>query len=362
MRVAFIGTRGVPATYSGFETCVEQLGWRMAARGHDVTVYCRTGHFQEHPAEYRGMRLRYLPALGQKHLETLSHTALSALRLPAGAAVVCMGVGNAPVVAALERVGRRTVFNVDGADWQREKWGRFARWYLRTTERLAARGRSVVVADAAAVQDYYRRTFGRDSELVAYGADPPADRGTATLSEFGLQPDAYALFVGRLVPENGPHDFLEGVAQARCGVTPVVVGDAPYAGEYKARLRREAPQGSVFTGYQFGRAYQQLTSHARLFVLAASVGGTHPVLLEQMAAGNCILARDTASNREVLGGAGLLWTTTAELADCVQRVERDPELRSRMGSAAAARAAANYSWDRITDRYLELCERVRPDR
>src|SRR5713101_677932 len=145
MRVAFIGTRGVPATYSGFETCVEQVGRRMVTRGHEVTVFCRSGHYREHPADYLGMRLVYLPAVPQKHLETLTHTALSALRLNKKSAIVCLGVGNSPVVRALELTGRRTVFNVDGADWQRAKWGRFAKWYLRTCERLAARGKSVVV-------------------------------------------------------------------------------------------------------------------------------------------------------------------------------------------------------------------------
>src|ERR1700694_4844117 len=122
MRVAFIGTRGVPASYSGFETCVEQVGRRMVERGHDVTVFCRSAHYQDRLREHLGMRLEYLPAIPQKHLETLSHTALSAFNLPKDTAVVCMGVGNAPVVRALELMGRSTVFNVDGADWQREKW------------------------------------------------------------------------------------------------------------------------------------------------------------------------------------------------------------------------------------------------
>ena len=113
MHVAFIGTRGVPASYSGFETCVEQVGRRMVELGHEVTVFCRSSHYPEQRSEYLGMQLRYLPAVKQKHLETLSNTALSALRLPRTTAIVCMGVGNAPVVRWLELRGRRSVFNVD---------------------------------------------------------------------------------------------------------------------------------------------------------------------------------------------------------------------------------------------------------
>jgi glycosyltransferase involved in cell wall biosynthesis len=355
VRISFIGTRGVPASYSGFETCVEQVGARMAALGHEVTVHCRRGHYRERPAAYRGMRLRYLPAIRQKHLDTLSHTLASALTLERDSAVVCMGVGNAPLVRALELRGRRAVFNVDGADWQRDKWGRFASRYLETSERLAAGGRSILVADAPAVQRYYRARYGRDTELVAYGADPPADRGTAVPARFGLEPGAYLLFVGRLVPENAAHDFLEGVRRSGVPATPVVVGDAPYARDYIARLRAGAPPGTVFTGYQFGPAYQQLTAHAGVFVLAATVGGTHPVLVEQMAAGRCVLARDTESNREVLGDAGLLWTTPGELAGQLRQVCAEPALRRRLGQAAGARAAACYGWAQVTERYLALC-------
>jgi glycosyltransferase involved in cell wall biosynthesis len=351
----FIGTRGVPASYSGFETCVEQVGKRMVQRGHHVTVFCRSGHFQKHQPTYLGMRLRYLPAVRQKHLETLTHTALSVLRLPSDAAIVCMGVGNAPIVRALELAGHRTVFNVDGADWQREKWGAFARWYLRTCEGMAARSSSVVIADAEAVGRYYKDVYGRATELVRYGAEPPADRGTETLDRWKLKPGDYLLFVGRLVPENGVHDYLEGARLSGIHATPVVVGDATYAEEYKAALHRQAPPGTVFTGYQFGSAYQQLSSHAGVFVLAASVGGTHPVLVEQMAAGNAILARDTGSNREVLGDAGLYWETPEQLAGVLQATWPDLARRRALGEAARARAVERYSWDQVTDRYLELC-------
>jgi len=358
VQVAFLGTRGVPASYSGFETCVEQVGRRMVERGHEVTVYCRASHYRDRPSEYLGMRLRYLPAIREKHLETLSHTALSAMRLSREAAIVCMGVGNAPVVRYLEMWGRRCVFNVDGADWQREKWGRFARWYLRSAESLAAGGRSIVVADAKAVQAYYRREHGRESELVAYGADPPADQGIATLEKFGLQPRGYLLWVGRMVPENAPQDFLEGVRLAGLEVPAVVVGDATYADDYKRSLRAGAPAGAVFTGYQFGSAYQQLTAHDGIYVLAATVGGTHPVLVEQMAAGNAIFARETESNREVLGDAGLYWTTPAELATLIKEVWPDAGRRRELGDCARQRALELYSWEDVTSRYLELCART----
>jgi glycosyltransferase involved in cell wall biosynthesis len=229
----------------------------MVERGHDVVVYCRSSHCSSRLDSYRGMRLRYLPTIRHKHLETLTHTAFSALGLDRSSAVVCMGVGSAPVVRAVELRGKRCVFNVDGADWQREKWGRFAKWYLRRCERMAANSHSVLVADAEVLQQYYRQQYHRDTELVAYGAEAPADHGTGVLDHFGLRPDWYALFVGRLVPENGAHDFLAGEARG----PDLVVGDAPFERQYIERLRAAAPPRTLFTGYQFGPSYQQLTAH-----------------------------------------------------------------------------------------------------
>lgn len=356
MRVAFIGTRGVPATYSGFETAVENIGRRMVDLGHEVEVYCRSGHYAARPEGYLGMRLTHLPALRQKHLETLSHTLLSSASLPRDSAVICMGVGNAPIVRLLEARGRPTVFNVDGADWQRKKWGRFASWYLERCEKMAAASTSTLVSDAESVRRYYQNRYRRGTELVAYGADPPLDTGTETLATFGLESGRYALFVGRLVPENAPDQFLAAVRAARLGIPSVVVGDSPYADEYIRGLKVDPPPGTVFTGYQFGAAYQQLSHHAGVFVLAASVGGTHPVLVEQMAAGNCVLARDTESNREVLGDAGLLWNTTGELAEQLRLVFDTTDLRGALGKAARLRAQDRYDWDAVTTRYLDLCE------
>jgi glycosyltransferase involved in cell wall biosynthesis len=221
---------------------------------------------------------------------------------------------------------------------------------------MAAGGKSVVIADAKAVQDYYERAYGRQTELVPYGADPPSDRGTEALEKFGLKPGGYLLFVGRLVPKNGPDQVLEGVRLSGLDVPAVVVGDASYQDEFKRAPRVQAPPNAVFTGYQFGPAYQQLTAHAGMYVLAAGVGGTHPVLVEQMAAGNAILARETASNREVLGDAGLFWSTPGELATLVREIWPDADRRKRLGDCAHQRAHENYNWVEVTARYLELCD------
>jgi glycosyltransferase involved in cell wall biosynthesis len=361
MRLAVLGIRGIPGRYSGFETCAEQVSRRLVARGHQVTGFCRSMHYRDRPAQFEGVDLRYLSALAGKHSETISHSALSALFLRGHDAVLCFGVGNAPVVRGLEALGWNVVFNVDGADWARPKWGSRAAAYLRACEVMASRARGVVVADARTVQERYQRDFGRHTEFVPYGADPPADTGTDVLDELNLAPGRYLLFVGRLEPDNAPADFIEGHALAGLEIPAVIAGDATYGRDFVGGLRARASDQVVFAGFRFGRDYQQLTAHAGIFVHAAAVGGTHPVLLEQMAAGNCILARGTPSNREVLGDTAVYWDTPSELAAEIRDLWADPRRRESLGGAARVRQRGQYDWDIVADQYLTLAEDLRKD-
>jgi glycosyltransferase involved in cell wall biosynthesis len=176
-----------------------------------------------------------------------------------------------------------------------------------------------------------------------------------------LQHRRYILMVGRLVPENGVHVLLDAYAQLQTEMPLVVVGDAPYEDEYVAGLRRRAGRNVIFTGYLFGEGYRQLLNHAYLFVLASGVGGTHPVLTEAMAAGNCIVVNDHAPNLEVLDDAGLSYDGRAgavALARVMRRVLDDDALAAELRERAQARARASYSWESVTDAYEALCRDV----
>src|SRR5438105_3697783 len=150
MRIGFVGTRGVPATYSGFETFVEHTGARLAARGHEVTVYCRNHHSSIHQSNYRGMRLVYLGGIATKHLDTISHTAVACLHAATQhyeIVVMCIS-GNSPLTLIPRLTGSRVVLNVDGSDWRRRKWGTMAQRYIRASERLATRLPHATVTDS----------------------------------------------------------------------------------------------------------------------------------------------------------------------------------------------------------------------
>ncbi len=354
-----LGTRGVPASYSGFETCVEALGSRLVARGHDVTVYCRVPHIAYPETRYRGMRLIKLPTIRAKHLDTIVHTLLSSLDALVRRYDVALyfNVGNSPLTWIPRLAGQRVVINVDGLDWKRRKWGRFARWYIRACERWAARLSHRVVTDSRRVERYYREHHGVGSTYIAYGAEPTAVHPGPHVGRYGLAPRRYVLFVGRLVPENCAHHLVEAFEGLSTDLRCVIVGDAPYSADYIRRLRATADPRVVFTGYLFGEAYRELLSNAYCFVETSEVGGTHPAILEAMAAECCAVVNDTPENLETIGDAGFSYPGAlggAGLRPVLERLLKDPALVAMKARCGLERVRAGYSWDAVTDAYEQL--------
>lgn len=358
MRLAILGTRGVPAAYGGFETFAEELGARLVQRGHDVTVYGRSHVVPAGLREHRGMRLRVLPTVRHKYLDTVAHTALSvtdAIPRRFDVALVC-NVANAPFAVLPRLTGAKVALNVDGLEWQRGKWGPLGRAYYRFCSWLAPKLPIVLVSDARVIADYYRERYGHETAYIPYGTDGARQPAGRTLAVLGLEPERYLLYVSRLEPENNAHVVIEGYARSGLDVPLVVVGDAPYASGYKERLHAMAPPGVRFTGYVFGAGYAELQSNALIYIQATEVGGTHPALVEAMGRGVCIVANDVPEHREVLGAAGLYYARNdpEDLALHLRRLRSDAAERARLGSAAGERARGLYSWEHVTDEYERL--------
>ena len=365
MNIAMLGTRGVPASYSGFETCVEELGSRLVQRGHQVTVYCRSHHIDYDQPVYKGMRLVKLPTIANKYLDTIVHSFFSSLHaLTQGYDVSLYFIAGNSLVSWIPRLaGQRTLLNVDGLDWKREKWPPLAKRYIQFAERMSTVLPDAIITDSRVVQRYYETVYRAPSTYIAYGAELPRRAPGKTLARFGLEPRRYVLFVGRLVPENCAHHLVEAWRQVDSDMACVIVGDAPYAEDYKAELRRLAGDDPrvIFTGYVFGEGYQELSTHAYAFVETSGVGGTHPALVEAMAFGNCVVTHDTPENLETLGDAGLWYngrTGAASLAPVLQTLVSTPLLVEAYRTRAAERAAAEYSWEAVTDAYEALFRQV----
>lgn len=361
LKIALLGTRGIPASYSGFETCVEQLGQRLVERSYDVTVYCRAHHITYTDPTYKGMKLVKLPTIANKYLDTLVHSLLSTLHaIPRRYDIALYFIaGNSPVTWILRLFGVKTLINVDGLDWKREKWPAAAKRYIQFAEYLATVLPTAYLTDSQVVQSYYQETYGSTPPYIPYGSDvellPPGE----TLAQFGLQPGRYVLFVGRLVPENCAHHLVEAFRGLDTDYRCVIVGDAAYAEAYKTSLRAVAEDDPriVFTGYVFGNGYHELGSNAAIFVETSGVGGTHPALVEAMAHGSCVVVHDTLENLETIGEAGFAYTGR-EGADALRSVLagllEQPQRIDAYAAKARRRANTVYTWERVTDAYERL--------
>jgi glycosyltransferase involved in cell wall biosynthesis len=359
MKIAFLGSRGIPACYSGFETFYENLAIRLAKRGHKVTVYNRKQYINYSLKTFNGVRLIAFPTIRNKHLDTLFHTFISiihAIFQKYDIAYFCI-VGNSPLTLLTRLMGVKTILNVDGEDWKREKWKGLEKKYLKLCERFATIFPHVVISDSQVIRERYLREYYTKTVFIPYGANIIKSADISYLKKYALEKDKYILFVGRLVPENNAHFLIQAFQDLRTEYKLVIIGDAPYSEDYKDKLRKISGKNVIFTGYIFGEGYHSLSSHCYLFVLPSAVDGTRPVLLDQMGFGNCVLVNSTPANLEVIGDAGVLFAgnegingLTSKLVQLLGNQAEVIEYREK----AVQRVRKIYSWDAVTAKYEGL--------
>jgi len=363
-RVLILGSRGIPANYSGYETMIEALAPRLAERGWPVTVYCRSHYVDRRLRSHRGVDLVVLPTLRTKYADTPVHTLLSCLHATlfgrgARAALVVNGA-NAIFLPLLwpRRVG--TALHVDGIEKRRAKWGWPGRLVYALSERLACLLPGATVSDAEIIADHYRDRYGRETTMIRYGVEPRPIVSHPILDELGLESRRYFLYVSRFEPENNPHRVVAAYARVGGDLPLVMVGDAPYASDFIAEMKQTADPRVVFPGAVYGNRYRGLLSSALATVHATEVGGTHPALVEAMGYGNCVLVNDEPANRETAADAAIYFDIQdrTSLTAAFEQAAGDPVRTRLLGERAATRAASEYDWDRVTDQYEELFRRL----
>jgi glycosyltransferase involved in cell wall biosynthesis len=358
LKIAILGTRGVPANYGGFETFAEECAARLVARGHQVTVYGRSHYVPKSLGSYRGINLVVLPSLRFKYLDTIVHTflcVLHALGRRFDAILICNAANS--IYAWLPRLfGTPVAVNVDGIERLRLKWNALGRAYYHLCEYLSTVLPNVIVTDARVIERYYRESYRADSVYIPYGAITDKPEGKAKLDELGLRSREYFLYVSRLEPENNAHLVVRAFEKVDTTLRLVVVGDAPYAKDYITSVKSTRDNRILFPGAIYGQGYRELMGNTFCYIHATEVGGTHPALLEAMGQGNLIIVNGTPENAEVLGDCGLIYRKNdpGDLARLLQDVAGCPEKFESLRRAALERARTEYSWESIVTRYEQL--------
>ena len=364
MRIQIFGARAIPASWGGFDKTATELAVRLAAAGHDVLVYVMPKYaLPSRPATYRGVRLRYVPTVYGKYLETPVHEVVSAFLglWPRADINYVLGCRTSLAYLPYRLLGKRLVFNTDGLDFKRSKWGPVARRYLRWSYRLASRIASELVHDNTHIKRYFETHFGRGGAFITIGGTPYVSRSPDVLGQYGLSAGRYYLVACRIEPENNIHNLVAGFVASRSQRTLVIAGGANYRSPYLRTLQRVENPRVRFLGpvYEEGRI-EELHCHCFAYLHGHEVGGTNPALLTAMACGNLVLANRTDYNLEVLAEEnGVFFENTPEdIARSIEYVEQHHDRLTGMRERALERVRQYYSWDRSAELHAMCFEHV----
>ena len=359
MKIAVIGIRGVPATYGGLETCAEEVGVRLAQRGHEVIVYCRKGYYKESTKEYKGIKRITLPHLRLKITDTYSHSLLAMFHVLTQKPHVILafnpGVATLCVIPKVFR--HKVALNPDGFDWRRKKWGWFARKFIYMSAFVAAKVCDKLIIDAVSVKDYYQDAFKCDPVYIPNGANIETSENPDILSEYGLEKDGYFLFLSRHVPENSCEHIIEAFEGLDTDKKLVMGGGTGDESSYAASLRDTKDERIIFPGPIYDPIHvKELHCGCYAVIHGNQPGGTSLGLLKAMGLGTCVLTLDTPDNAYVASSdAAVLYELSSEgLRDKLRYLVDNEEKVREYRRKAVERIQEEYMWDKVTDKYEQV--------
>lgn len=361
MKLAILGSRGVPARHGGFETFAEEISIRLAAAGHEITVMCPADS-DTPDSVYHGVKLKYVTI---PHIGVFSQIVWDAkcFALSAGEydVVYMLGTGGSFAAWIPRLFGSKVWINNDGIEYRRKKWNLWGRAYLRLSEALAALFSSRVIADSQAIGYYLKHRYKGlvRTSTIAYGAYPVTQKANPELlSRWSLKTGRYYLVVCRLEPENHLLEIIEGFEKSASPCPMVIVGNISDPNRYVRKLLEHQGRRIRFLGTVYDRELLTvLRSHVRAYIHGHCVGGTNPSLLEAMACANLIIAHDNVFNREVLADTGMFFKDQSELASDIDQIDSGVVDIETLRNGALQRIRSSYTWDHIADLYLELLRR-----
>jgi len=368
MKILLLGTRGIPANYSGFEICVQEIAKRLENK-HEVIVYARKGHHRTHPKMIGNIKIVYLPALRIKIFETVSHTFISVLHAIIfhwSATYVVFNAANSFALILPWLLRRKIAINTDGLEWERDKWNIIGKWYFQIASWVATKISDTIIADSVEMAKYYKQRWKTPTTVIEYGAYVCESNNPRILKEFGLEKNNFILQITRFEPENNPLLTIHAFKKFKLGYPDsktklIVVGGVPYESTYSKNIQNEASDDVILPGYIFdGEILSELRNHSLAYIHGNQVGGTNPALLEAMGSHCLIIARDVRFNREVLEKGGLYYQRHEDsFVHQISTIYNKQIDRDEMISFCIKKIITYYNWDRIALEYEKMKLKIR---
>ena len=362
MKIAILGTKGIPNNYGGYEQFAEFISQRLVERGHEVTVYNPSFHAYRGD-HYNGVRIirKFSP---EKWIGGSANFVYDFLCLKDALQRdfdVVYEAGYHSVAPAYRLLGVRKVkrpvvmTNMDGLEYNRSKWSSFTQQLIRVLERIAVKDSPYMISDNLGIQEYYQKNFQRDSYFLPYGADPVHQPDAGHLDAYGVHPFRYVMLVARFEPENNLEMALDGFLSAKCPHPFLVVGN--HDTRYGRWLKKKYPDERIrFVGGIYNKPVLDSVRHfAAAYFHGHSVGGTNPSLLEAMACGAFIFAHNNAFNRKVLFDSAFYFDDAPQVAQLLSDLDdRRARHANQFAQENVERIRTDYAWDKIVDQHESL--------
>jgi len=362
-KIAILGSRGIPASYGGFETSVEETSIRFVRKKYSVTVFCRKNYYKKRMTSYKNVKLVYLPSIKTKYLDTITHSFLSVIKsiIERYDIIILYGIGNCILLPLYKLFSIPVISVVDGADWERKKWGKFARLYLRFNRNIAVKYSSFYVVDNELLSDDYSKKFKKPSVYIPYGAKTEVNPDISVLNKYKLKEKGYIIFVGRFVKEKGIEFLINNYMKIETDKKLVIVGGNAIDKGYEQELKSIGGKRAIFPGFVYGNEYESLLKFAYLYVSCSYLEGTSPSLLSAMAVNGFALVSDLAENKEVLKGTCAIFKTGdhQDFREKLYYYLKNSELVEKERFKTNKIIDNFYNWDRISQAYIELFKKIK---
>jgi glycosyltransferase involved in cell wall biosynthesis len=365
VKIAIIGHKRIPSREGGIEKGVEMHAIRMVERGHEVHVYNRGnnhvfGEKYDKLKEYKGVKIITIPTTNGKS-EIPIYSFLATIRAIIGRydVISYRASGSCVMIPIARLFGVRTIASIHGIDSKRAKWGKFASFYLRLGEKMAAKYASECLVLSKDMQRYFKEVYNCDSIIFANGSNIGKKAELNFFKqEFDLKKNEYYLSLGRITPEKGIHYLIEAYKKTKIKKKLVIAGGDASNKEYINELKLLAKDDKriVFTGFVDEEKSNELYSNSYAFILPSDLEGMANTLLEAMSFGNCCLVSNIAENIEVVNNYAVTFkkSNVLDLADKIQYLEANPQIVNNLRENSTTYIVEKYSWDKVVDQLLDI--------